>query len=145
MGANDSIKETLRYNETGGFIEAAQASTWIPAAGVSTLVTNIHATFGPVLLYTVPSTGLYNISYYIVNTTSGGGSDAVGQLVFNYTDPSGGNALYASMPSGTNATLLGNGSAPVLLVAGSTVTYTLGSAVFSTSLKMEIATSITHL
>jgi hypothetical protein len=88
---------------------------------------------------------MYTISYYIVNTTSGTGGDAVGQLVFNYTDASGGNALYASMPSGTNATLLGNGSAPVYLIAGSTVTSTLGSAVFAGGYRAQIVSSVSRM
>ena len=66
----------------------------------------VSGNIGPVTVFTVPTTGMYLLSSYIVNTVSGTGADAVGQLVVNYTDPSGGNAMYASMPSGTNATFV---------------------------------------
>src|ERR1019366_7532202 len=114
------IKDThdLRFNTYLGQIEYdSGAEIWLPAApGVANIPTEkastVSSNVGPVLVYTVPSNGMYLISSYIVNTTSGTGGDAVGQLVINYTDPSGGNAIYASMPSGTNATLLGSSSAP---------------------------------
>ena len=106
--------------------------------------TAVAADFGPITLYTVTTPGMYLISNYIVNTTSGGGGDSVGQLVFNYPDSSGGNAIYANMPSGTNATLPGNTSATVWATAGA-ITYTLGSAVFAGGLRMEISATVTAL
>lgn len=54
-------------------------------------------------------------------------------------------AAYASMPSGTNATLLGNGSVPLQLVAGSTVTYTEGSGVFAGGYVMRLDTSVVKI
>jgi hypothetical protein len=104
----------------------------------------VAANFGPVTLFTVATPGMYQINYYIVNTTSGSGGDAVGQLVFNFPDSSGGNAAYASMPSGINATLLGNGTVAVYATAGN-ITYTLGSAVFAGGLRMEISATVTKL
>src|ERR1019366_758493 len=109
------------------WLPAAPAATNIPTEKTSTVTSNV----GPVLVYTVPTTGMYLIASYIVNTVSGTGGDAVGQTVINYIDPSGPNAMYAAMPSGTNATLLGSSNAPALLVAGATVTYTQGSGVYA--------------
>jgi hypothetical protein len=112
--------------------------------GAATLP-GVHANFGPTTLFHVTTTGMYQISYYIVNTTGGSGGDAVGQVVFNFVDPSGPNAIYASMPSGIGATLLGNGIRPVLAVAGSDITFTEGSGVFAGGLVMEIAATVTTL
>lgn len=94
-------------------------------------LTAVAANFGPLTLATPSVSGLYRISYYLVCTATGSG-DTPGQLVFNYQDETGPNALYASMPSASNATLLGNGEAPVWCVAGQPVTCTLGSATFAT-------------
>jgi hypothetical protein len=124
------------------------ANLW-PAANPSTEASvnlpHVVANFGPTTLFTVPSTGMYQINYYIVNTTSGSGGDSVGQLIFTFVDPSGSNDIYANMPSGTNATLLGNGTAAVFAVAGSNITWTEGSGVFAGGLVMNISASIVSL
>jgi hypothetical protein len=104
----------------------------------------VSANFGPITLFTVTTPGMYQINNYIVNTTSGSGGDSVGQLVFNFPDSSGGNAIYANMPSGINATLLGNTTGAFWATAGN-ITYTLGSAVFAGGLRMEISATVTQL
>ena len=123
------------------------ANLW-PAANPSTAGSDhrvgVAADFGPVTLFTVTTPGMYQINNYIVNTTSGSGGDSVGQLVFNFPDSSGGNAIYANMPSGTNATLLGNTTGAFWATAGN-ITYTLGSAVFAGGLRMEISATVTAL
>lgn len=147
----------LRFNTNLNELEYRNDSgTWLPAAPVAppfvptgTTVGSDHRTavaanFGPITLYTITTPGMYQINYYIVNTVTGGGADAVGQLVFNYPDSSGGNAAYASMPSGINATLLGNGTYAAYMTAGA-ITYTLGSFVGATSLRMEISATATKM
>lgn len=104
----------------------------------------VAANFGPITLATVTTPGMYLINVYIVNTVTGGGADAVGQLIVNYVDSSGSNAIYCSEPSGINATLLGATTACVYAAAGA-ITYTLSSGVFATSLREEISATVTKL
>src|ERR1700690_3062970 len=105
MANSDASQYVLRVNEISGGLEFGSGTNWtsvtsIPHSVANVSTSSISANFGPSLLFTVPVTGMYQISYYIVNTVSGTGGDAEGQLVFNYTDASGGNTLYANMPSG---------------------------------------------
>jgi hypothetical protein len=138
---NTNLNALEYRSDAGVWLPAAPAATNTPVETVSTVSSNV----GPVLVYTVPTTGMYLISSYIVNTVSGTGADSEGQLVINYVDPSGSNAMYASMPSGTNATLVGSSSSPVTLVAGSTVTYTQGSGVYAGGLAMSIGVSVVKI
>lgn len=139
---NTNLNELEYRADSGVWLPAAPSPANIPSEFVSS---GVASNVGPVMVYTVPVTGMYMLSSYVVNTTSGSGADSVGQLVINYVDPSGSNTLYANMPTGTNATLLGSTSAPALLVAGSSVTYTEGSGVFAGGLRMSIGVSVVKI
>ena len=146
MADSDSSSYIVRQNLVNGIVEYFVGSDWYPSSnGKNSPLTAVSSNVGPVTVYNVTVSGMYLIGAYIVNTATGSGADAVGQLVINYTDPSGGNALYANMPSGINATLLGSTTAAVYLMAGSSVTYTEGSGVFAGGLIMDVKVSVTKI
>jgi len=142
MAKTNVFNEAVVYDSTGKLVKASTLSV---ATNHDSYQPAVAANFGPTTLLTASISGLHEISYYIVNVAQGSGADSVGQLVFNYTDTSGANAVYANMPASINATILGQGSVPVYLVAGSTVTCTLGSGVFAGGLAMDIAINIQHI
>jgi len=104
-------------------------SSLVRVAATANLV-GIDSDLATTTLFAPSVAGLYKIAYYIVCTNTGSG-DTVPQLVFNYTDETGGNAINATMPANPNATLASGGISPIYMAASTPLTYALGSGAYS--------------
>jgi hypothetical protein len=93
------------------------------------------------LIAAVAASGLYRVNAYVVCTHTGTG-DTVPNLVVNYSDETGGNAVYANMPANPNATLLGATTQVMYLAAGSAVTYSVSGGTFTNGSKYDIHVAI---